>query len=215
MKRELIVVEDVARAAAERFLALRPRTIALAGGSTPKALYELLATRPYPWAETEVFFGDERCVPPDHPDSNFNMANVALLSKVDARVYRMRGETCGAAEYEAELARVFGPGPPVFDLVLLGLGPDGHTASLFPGDQALGERVRYVVNVERPDHPRLTLTLPVLSAATEVIFLVSGASKAERLQELMSDADIPAAMVHAQHVTVIADPAAAALVPGA
>lgn len=206
---ELVVARDIAEAAAERFLALRPRTVALAGGSTPRRLYERLAACQYPWSETEVFFGDERCVPPGHPDSNFCMAHDALLSKVAARVHRMSGETCDAGAYEEELRAVFGPGMPEFDLVLLGLGEDGHTASLFPGDPALDERERLVVRVERPDHPRLTLTLPVLSAAKAALFLVAGASKRERARQLLAGGDIPAARVKAKSVVVVVDEAAA------
>ena len=186
MKPELVVARDVAVAAAERFLALGPRIVALAGGSTPRLLYERLAACDFPWSETEVFFGDERCVPPGHPDSNYRMAYEALLSRVQARVHRMPGETCDAAAYEEELTKVFGPGLPEFDLVLLGLGVDGHTASLFPGDPALDVTDRRVVRVRRPDHSRLTLTLPVLSAAKAAMFLVSGESKREPLRRLLS-----------------------------
>jgi 6-phosphogluconolactonase len=206
---ELVVARDVAVAAAERFLALGARFLALAGGSTPRRLYERLAVCDLPWWETEVFFGDERCVPPDHPDSNYRMAHEALLSRVQARVHRMLGETCDAPAYEEELTRVFGPGLPEFDLVLLGLGVDGHTASLFPGDPALDVTDRRVVRVERPDHPRLTLTLPVLSAARAAMFLVSGESKREPLRRLLTGADIPAARVKARRVIIIADEAAA------
>jgi 6-phosphogluconolactonase len=209
VKRELVVARDVAVAAAERFLALGPRFLALAGGSTPRRLYERLAVCDLPWWETEVFFGDERCVARDHPDSNYRMAHEALLSRVQARVHRMAGETCDAAAYEEELTRVFGPGLPEFDLVLLGLGVDGHTASLFPGDPALDVADRRVVRVRRPDHPRLTLTLPVLSAAKAAMFLVSGESKREPLRRLLTGADIPAVRVKAHHVIIIADEAAA------
>ena len=209
MKPEFVVVQDVAVVAAERFLALRPRTVALAGGSTPRRLYERLATCRFPWPETEVFFGDERCVPPDHPDSNYRMASEALLSNVPANVHRMPGETCDAEAYEEELRQVFGAGPPEFDLVLLGLGEDGHTASLFPGDPALEEKQRWVVRVERPDHSRLTLTPPVLSAAHVALFLVSGAAKREALQRLRAGGDIPAALVQAKRVVILADEAAA------
>jgi 6-phosphogluconolactonase len=209
VKPEFVVVPDIALAAAERFLALGPRTVALAGGSTPRRLYERLAVCGFPWSETEVFFGDERCVPPDHPDSNYRMAYEALLSRVQARVYRMTGETCDAAAYEEELTRLFGPGLPEFDLVLLGLGVDGHTASLFPGDPALDVTDRHVVRVQRPDHPRLTLTLPVLSAAKVAMFLVSGESKREPLRRLLAGADIPAARVRARQVIIIGDEAAA------
>jgi 6-phosphogluconolactonase len=207
---ELVVVDDIAAAAADRFVALRPRTVALAGGSTPRLLYERLAICSFPWADTDIFFDDERCVPPEHEASNFRMANEALLAKVPARVHRMRGETCDAAAYEDELSNVFGTGLPQFDLVLLGLGEDGHTASLFPGDPALDVTDRWVVRVERPDHARLTLTLPVLSAAKAVMFLVSGASKRAALRNLLAGADIPAARVRAEQVIVIVDREAAA-----
>ena len=208
MTPELVVVRDLATEACERFLAVRPRTVALAGGTTPRPFYERLATVDYRWAQTEVFFGDERCVPPDDPASNFRMANEALLSKVPARVHRMVGETCDAEGYEAELKSVFGDALPVFDLVLLGLGEDGHTASLFPGDAALGESERWVVCVERPDFRRLTLTLQVLSAARTVIFLVTGESRREPMRRLMEGDDIPAARVAAEKVVILADEAA-------
>jgi 6-phosphogluconolactonase len=210
--RELVVVEDVAAAAAERVLALRPRTVALAGGSTPRALYERLATAELPWTSMSLWFGDERCVPPDHPDSNYRMAHEALLAHVPAEAHRMRGEDCDAPGYERELCEAFGANGsvgsemPRFDLVLLGLGADGHTASLFPGDAALEERERLVVRVERPDHARLTLTLPVLSAAAEALFLVTGAEKREALRALIEgDPTIPAARVLAERVVVLAD----------
>jgi len=209
VKPEFVVVPDIALAAAERFLALRPRTVALAGGSTPRRLYERLAACDFPWSETEVFFGDERCVPPEHPASNYRMAHEALLSRVEARVHRMPGETCDASAYEEDLTRLFGPGLPEFDLVLLGLGVDGHTASLFPGDPALDVTDRHVVRVHRPDHPRLTLTLPVLSAAKVAMFLVSGESKRESLRRLLAGADIPAARVRGRQVIIIGDEAAA------
>ncbi len=206
---DIVVATDVAAAAAERFLALQPRTVAFAGGSTPRRLYERLAQSDFPWAETEVFFSDERCVPPDHPASNYGMAREALLSKVRARVHRIRGETCDARAYEGELSDVFGPGLPEFDLVLLGLGEDGHTASLFPEDPALDATSERVVRVERPDYARLTLTLPVLSVARVALFLVSGASKREALRRLLAHDDIPAAHVAAKQVVIIADESAA------
>lgn len=208
MTPELVVVQDIADAA-DRFLALRPRTLALAGGSTPERLYRHLATCVFPWSETEIFFGDERCVPPNHPDSNYRMANEALLSRVKARVHRMPGETCDTAAYEEEIESVFGPGLPRFDLVLLGLGEDGHTASLFPGGPALEVTDRNVVRVMRPDHPRLTLTLPVLSSARVAMFLVSGAAKREPLRRLLDGERIPAARVEAGRILVVADEDAA------
>lgn len=205
-----MVVDDAAGTAEQLFLDLQPRTVALSGGSTPKALYERLATAHYPWASTNLFFGDERCVPPDDPDSNFRMANEAFLSVVPARVHRMHGEDCDAEGYAIDLARTFGPGIPQFDLVLQGLGPDGHTASLFPGDPALNEREKTVLRVERPDHSRLTLTLPVLCAAKVAIFLVVGEGKRNMLAQLLADRDIPAARVAAARVIVVADRAAGA-----
>ena len=209
---ELLVTEDVAAAAAEHVIALRPRSIALAGGSTPRALYERLAGADLPWSSMALWFGDERCVPPDHPDSNERMARAALLDNVSAEVHRMPAEDCAAAAYEQELRDAFvayGSDVPRFELVLLGLGADGHTASLFPGDAALEERERLVARVERPDHPRLTLTLPVLSAAAEALFLVTGAAKREALRDLLAGVSIPAARVRAKRVVVIADREAA------
>lgn len=209
MTRELLVTSDIGQAAADLFLRQRPRSVALSGGRTPGAVYARLAALEYDWASVEIFFGDERCVPPDHPDSNFRMANEALLSRVPARVHRMRGETCDAAGYEDELRAVFGEGLPAFDLVFLGMGADGHTASLFPGDPALEETRRLVVKVERPDHPRLTLTLPVLSSSSLAVFLVSGGDKRGALVRVLGGEDLPAARVAARRVVIIADAAAA------
>jgi 6-phosphogluconolactonase len=209
LERQLIVATEFATTAAEHIVAARPHSLALSGGSTPWSVLEHLAESDLPWPEIEVFFSDERCVPPDHPDSNYGMAWRALLSKVPARVHRMPGETCDADAYEHDLSEVFGPGLPCFDLVLLGLGADGHTASLFPGDPALAVRDRLVVRIERPDHSRLTLTLPVLSAARQALFLVSGRDKREALDRLLDGEDIPAARVEAEKVVVIADRAAA------
>lgn len=207
--RELEVTTDIAEAATQLFLRQRPRSVALAGGRTPQALYERLATQEYDWEALDVFFGDERCVSPDHPDSNFRMASEALLSKVPARVHRMRGESCDAAGYEEELRAAFRQGVPAFDLVFLGMGADGHTASLFPGDPALEETRRLVVKVARPDHPRLTLTLPLLSASKLAVFLVSGEEKREALRRVLAGEEVPAARVAARRVVIIADPAAA------
>ena len=206
---ELVVAPDFGAAGAELFRAVAPRTVALAGGETPRQVYARLAALDYPWAATQVFFGDERCVPPDDVASNYRMAWETLLSKVPANVHRMPGETCNAAAYEHEIEASFGPGVPRFDLVFLGLGAEGHTASLFPGDSALEERERLVVRVARPDHSRLTLTLPVLSSARLAVFLVTGAAKREALKRLLRGEDIPAARVHAERVVVIADDAAA------
>jgi 6-phosphogluconolactonase len=205
---ELVVSDDVAETAVDLFLELAPETVALAGGTTPRSMYERLALTNFDWRSTDVFFGDERCVPPDDEGSNYGMARAALLSRVPARVHRMHGESCDAHGYETELRSVFGERVPRFDLVLLGLGEDGHTASLFPGDPALAEQERWVVAVDRPDRRRLTLTLPVLSAAEVAMFLVMGDRKREALGKLLNGADIPAAHVAAKRVIVVTDPAA-------
>jgi 6-phosphogluconolactonase len=181
--------------------------VALAGGSTPRALYALLADpgAPYrealPWASTHVFFGDERAVPPTHPESNHAMAHDALLARVPipaANVHRIRGEEdpeAAARAYEGELRAFFGPSPH-FDLVLLGMGADGHTASLFPGSPALDETSRLVVAPLVPalGVRRITLTLHALDAAARVVFLVSGASKGAALARVLSGGCGPEAL---------------------
>jgi 6-phosphogluconolactonase len=169
-------------------------------------VYERLAALDYRWGAVDVFFGDERCVPPDDPASNYGMAHRTLLARVDARVHPMSG--CDADSYERTLRAALGAGAPRLDLVFLGLGEDGHTASLFPGDPALEVTDRWVALVERPDHRRMTLTLPVLSAAALVVFLVGGATKREPLRKLLAGEDIPAARVRAERVVVLADPEA-------
>ena len=208
MRRELRIVEDLATAFAEVFFEVMPTSVSLAGGSTPRRVYEHLASLEYRWSSVHFFFGDERCVPPDHPDSNFRMANETLLSRVPAKVHRMRGESCDADAYENELRKVLGP-IPTLDLVVLGLGEDGHTASLFPGDPALDEAERLVLRVHRPDHPRLTLTPAVISAAPVAVFLVEGERKREALRQLLVGTDVPAARVTAPRVVILADPEAA------
>ncbi len=208
-----VVVESAARA-----IAARGRfALALAGGSTPRTLYRLLADPHQPWRArirwdaVDVFFGDERHVPSDHPDSNYRMAREALLAHVDAAsVHRIEGEladaSLAAARYESDLARSFGldparDPPPRIDLVLLGIGPDGHTASLFPGSAALEERRRWVVApfLEHLGAHRITLTLPVLDAARQVVFLVAGPEKASALARVLSSAS-PAAALPAARV---------------
>jgi 6-phosphogluconolactonase len=212
-QRELVVLGDpaaVATEAAARLVAAangaveaRGRfAVALSGGSTPRALYERLATPAWrdrvPWSRSEIFWGDERSVPPDHADSNYRLARASLLDSAGVppeRVHRMAGEAAdpraAAAAYEGEIARVLGgvPGeaPPAFDLVLLGLGPDGHTASLFPGTPALAERRRWTAEnpVPRLGTVRLTLTFPILNRARDVLFLVAGADKAAVLREVL------------------------------
>lgn len=174
--------------------------VVLAGGSTPKRAYEVLAKKygepgDLDWGKVHAFFGDERTVPPDNEDSNYRMAHEALLSHVPVgSVHRMRGELDpaeAAALYEEELEEFFG-GMPRFDLVLLGIGEDGHTASLFPGTLALEVSDRWVVEnpVGEMDTVRLTLTVPVINAAKRVVFLVAGEGKADALKEILEgDAD--------------------------
>jgi 6-phosphogluconolactonase len=209
MPPKLIIAEDPVSVAAERFLAANPRRLILAGGASPRRLYERLAETRHAWAATEVFFSDERCVAPEHPESNYRMVNEALLSKVPARVHRMRGESCDGPAYEEEIKSLFGDARVAFDLALLGLGEDGHTASLFPKDPALEIRDRLVVRVQGKDYPRLTLTLPVFSAAKLVLFFVLGPAKRDALAGLMAGADMPATRIAAQEVIVVADSQAA------
>jgi 6-phosphogluconolactonase len=183
-------------------------TVALSGGSTPKSLYQSLASGAFPtlpWDKTYFFFGDERHVPPDHPDSNYRMANETMLSKVPvptANVFRISAEMkdadAAASSYEQTLRDFFRLGPtnfPRFDLVMLGLGPDGHTASLFPGSPALSENRKLVVAnwVEKFKTHRLTFTFPVLNNAACVMFLAGGADKASILREVLENpqADLP------------------------
>jgi len=174
-------------------------SVALSGGNTPRSLYSLLAQEyktALPWNKIHISFGDERYVPPDHPDSNYRMANEALFSHVPipaGNIHRVRTELdpeSAAKEYESELRTQFGlknNDLPRFDLVLLGLGDDGHTASLFPGSAALQETSRLVVAnwVEKFQTFRITLTFPVLNHAAEVLFLVSGKGKAQILKEVL------------------------------
>ncbi len=206
--RKLTTPQDLFHAAAEEFIraaseAVEKRgrfAVALAGGSTPKSLYALLAANAsssLPWSQMFFFFGDERHVPPDHPDSNYRMANESLFSKApipQGNVFRMPTENpdadAVAAAYEQTLRNFFSAKPgefPSFDLILLGMGPDGHTASLFPETAALEERSRLVVAnwVEKLKTSRITLTLPVLNAARCVAFLVSGADKAPALHQVL------------------------------
>jgi 6-phosphogluconolactonase len=203
---------EVARATAERFIELgreamteRGRfAVALAGGSTPKRVYELLASNDYReqlvWSKVHIFFGDERCVPPDDAESNYRMANEALLSRValpEENIHRINGigdAVANARLYEDEMRTFFNDAAwPGFDLVLLGMGDDGHTASLFPGNEVLGEREAWVrgVWVEKLDAHRITLTAPAINSAAHIIFLVTGENKAERLAEVLKGASDP------------------------
>jgi 6-phosphogluconolactonase len=202
-------------------------TLALSGGNTPRALYRQMAAGPrLPWDRTVFCFGDERNVPPDDSESNFRMAREALIGQPfvnQSSVYRIKGELPAdqaAADYEETLRKLF-PGTatfPGFDLVLLGLGPDGHTASLFPHSPALSERKRWVVGnwVEKFKTHRITLTFPVLNAAAEVLFLVVGDDKTWALREVLRGSaaveEIPARGVvpPSGKITFLVDRAAAA-----
>ena len=192
------IAEQFTQAAAEAIQTCGRFRVALSGGTTPKPLYELLATKEFvtrvDWARTEVFFSDERCVPPDDARSNFRMAADALLKHVllpAAHLHRMRGEdppAHAALHYQEELATAFRTaGRPRFDLVLLGLGENGHTASLFPGSGALREFWRTVVPqyIESQSEWRLTFTRSVLNAAVQVWVLARGESKAEVVQRVL------------------------------
>jgi len=220
--RRIEVVDDVAGAAAERIAeAVRAGGhIALSGGSTPKAAHERVAQMDLDWSQTELWFGDERAVGPDHEHSNYLMATGSLLDRIPSApraVHRIQGEVgyeAAARTYEAELRDA---GVAHLDLALLGLGPDAHCASLFPRDAALGERERWVVGVETPGMAplvsRVTLTLPVLNAAQHVVFLISGEDKAEAVARAFGDApdpDAPASLVRPEpgRLTVVLDPAA-------
>jgi 6-phosphogluconolactonase len=193
-------------------------TVALSGGSTPRTLYSLLATKPnISWEKICIFWGDERHVAPDQPESNYRMANEALLSKVPVRpenIFRIHAEEKDAAaaalQYEQTLKDFFHLSPgefPRFDLIFLGVGPDGHTASLFPGTSALAETRRLVVSnwVAKFNTDRITFTFPVLNAAARVIFLLSGADKAATLQEVLENksADLPSQKVCPVNGTLI------------
>jgi 6-phosphogluconolactonase len=222
-------VDELARNTAEQFVALAGTAIArsgrfavaLSGGSTPRALYGLLGSAEVrhriDWSRVHLFWGDERCVSPDHPDSNFRMVRESLLAGIQippGNVHRMIGEQepgQAAAGYEAELKQFFGADGalPRFDLVLLGLGEDGHTASLFPGSAAVDvtQRLAATSYVDKLRAHRLTLTLPVINAAAQVSFLVAGQEKSAIVKKLLgADSDcskFPAGMVRpaSGHVT--------------
>jgi 6-phosphogluconolactonase len=222
---EIVVAEDgkgVAAIVAQR-LAEAARDgghIVLTGGSTPKLAYELAAALEPDWSKTELWWSDERCVPPEHEWSNYGMAKAALLDNLEraplpAKIHRMRGELGkdeGAALYEQELASL-----DRFDLVLLGMGRDGHIASLYPEQPTLDETERRAVGAEaklEPHVDRITLTLPMLRSAREVLFLVAGADKADAVRRAFAgepSRTTPASLVRAVHgkTTAVLDAAAA------
>ena len=229
MRAGLVVVKDarsLARRAAERIVewtraAVAERghcSVALAGGGTPRATYEVLGTSALaaavPWAAIDWYFGDERAVPPDHPESNYRAAREMLFAnrpETLARVRRMPGDATDLEQAARDYGELL---PDALDLLLLGLGEDGHTASLFPGSSALAERSARVVVVTgpKPPNPRLSITPPVIEAAREILVLVSGAGKAEALARALEGpldvAAVPAQL--ARRGTWIADAAAAA-----
>lgn len=220
-------LESLSRQAAEQFVRLAQQqahegcrfSVALAGGSTPRRLYELLASELYrsrvPWERVSVFWGDERCVPADHPDSNFRAANELLLTRVPlpaANIHRVpTGQddpASTAMTYEHALRAFFklqDEAWPEFDLILLGLGEDGHTASLFPHSAALQEQHRLVVATTggKPPLPRVSLTIPVLNHARHVVWLVSGQKKASVARDVLEGADrangLPAQRIRPTH----------------
>ena len=229
--------DDVADAAAFLFVNLAAQAVrergafyvALAGGTTPLSCYRLLSAPPISsrvdWEKTHIFFGDERCVPEGHPDRNDDAAAAALLNHVSIpgkNIHRIPAtERDGAERYESEIRgafSIFSPssdkGVPRFDLVFLGMGPDGHTASLFPGSASLGEAQRLVLRVDdapKPPASRVTFTLPLVNAARHVALLVTGKDKATALSRvLLEDAALPAARVRPASgtLTILADAAA-------
>jgi 6-phosphogluconolactonase len=199
-------------------------TVALSGGSTPKALYSLLTSdrdlnSRVPWQKTDFFFGDERHVPPDHPDSNYRSAQEGMLSKIPVspeRVFRMKGEykeaEKAAAEYDQVLREFFHLSEgqlPRFDLIMLGMGPDGHTASLFPGTKALNEQSRLVTSnwVGKFYTQRITMTAPVLNSAACVMFMAGGQDKAQPLKAVLEGpyepAQLPSQLIRPTHGTLL------------
>jgi 6-phosphogluconolactonase len=210
--------DALSRAAAQLFLergkdALAERgrfAAALSGGSTPRRFYALLGSSPYldalDWHRVHVFWADERCVPPDHRESNFELVHDTLLSSIDipnGNIHRIRGEEGpdGAArEYEQDIKTFFGVDRPVFDLIVLGVGEDGHTASVFPYSEAVRETGRIVMPVflDKPKLHRVTLTLPVINLAAHIVILASGRSKAAIVREILSEENLkkyPAGLV--------------------
>jgi 6-phosphogluconolactonase len=232
VRAELRVVDDPSAPASELLAeaAGKGGHVVVTGGSTPRAAYERAAGLLDDWSAVELWFSDERCVPPDHEHSNYGMVKSALLDRIEGRapgVHRMEGELgpqAGAARYEEEIAAGgFGESVPAFDLMIVGLGPDAHVCSLFPGDPALGERERRVVGVETPGMAplvsRITLTLPVVNAARRIVVLVTGEGKADAVRRAFSgppDPSAPGSLVQPESgsLEVLLDPPAASLLEG-
>ena len=210
LRGELRVVDHVPRAFSTLVVEEAPTSIALSGGSTARESYELLAVADVAWSEVDVFFGDERWVAVDDPESNEGAARQTFIDQVHPRaVHSMRhaGDTIeeAAAAYD-RLLREYGP----LDFVHLGLGPDGHTASLFPGSPALEERERLVVATgdDLHPHPRLTLTFPALAQSRLAVFTVAGEGKHDALERVKAGDDLPAARVSAGRAIWLVDEAA-------
>jgi 6-phosphogluconolactonase len=213
MKKIFADPEEMARGAAEYFVTRRPETVALSGGSTPKLMFEMLVGQSVPWDGIQFFWSDERHVPPDDPESNYRMANEALLSRVPVlaeNVHRIHGENPDAAEaaadYENTIIAVTKQLLPRLDLIFLGLGTDGHTASIFPGSEVLHETKRLVAApyVKKFQSYRITMTLPLINNAATVVFLVSGAEKAEIVKSVFDgENNYPAQAVKPTHGELI------------
>jgi 6-phosphogluconolactonase len=235
-------MREIASAGADEFVAgalrgsaEKPFRVLLSGGKTPEPLYQLLASEPtrsrLDWNSVELYFGDERPVAPEDPDSNYGMVRRTLLLPLGLaapRTYRIRGEamdlSLSARRYEALLRNRFNAYPPLdpsFDLVLLGLGADGHTASLFPKQPTLDERERRAIPAEPKLEPfveRVTLTVPVLCSAPEVVFIVTGDAKAEAVERAFArtpDPETPGSLIRSAQgrTRVVADAAAASRLP--
>lgn len=202
--------QDLSKRAAEEIISLIRLglaeegrfTLMLSGGSTPKSVYAQMARAKLDWAKVHAFWGDERCVPPDHPDSNYRMGKESLLDRIhlpEENIHRIRGElpaAQAAQEYQEELVAFFGSQerPPYFDLILLGMGEDGHVASLFTASPALEESERWVIAVEHKQPPppmvaRVSISLPVINAAKRVILIVSGTAKALLVKQALNPED--------------------------
>jgi 6-phosphogluconolactonase len=208
---DLRIVDDVPAAFAELVATEAPASIALSGGDTARRSYEQLADTDVSWDDVDVYFSDERWVPVEHPDSNEGMARAVLLDRVQpAAVHSLRGAgptiEAAADAYDARVAAA----PPIA-LVHLGLGPDGHTASLFPGTAALAVDDRFVIPNGDDLHPhlRLTFTFPALARSPLIVFTVAGAEKRDALARVRAGEDLPAGRVTADRVVWLADPAAA------
>ena len=214
---EFRVVDDPVGAAFELYLEVAPTVVLLTGGRTPLRLYERLATTvDRRWEDTECFLSDERCVPTSDPRSNVGQIDRVFLSKVQATPHPIDGDSGDADGYEAVLRERFDGEPTLerwFHLALYGLGPDGHTASLFPGRPEVDEMDDLAVYVPEagwePFVPRVSLTVPVLSSAAVGVFLVSGRSKREALRRLLDGEDIPAARMRPERLLILADRGAA------